>query len=74
MQMPSNPAQLMQFMQGGGNPMSLLQQAAGQNPMAANVLNALNAKSMTPQQIAENLCKAQGVTPQEFVKRLGIPL
>lgn len=74
MQIPNNPMQLMQYLNGGGNPMVLLQQIAGRNPMAANMLNVLNSRSMTPKQIAENLCKSNGVNPEDIAKQLGMKL
>ena len=36
-----NPMQLIQMIQGGGNPMQLLSQMGQQNPMVGQVLNAL---------------------------------
>ena len=70
--MMNNPmaSMLMQAMQGGGNPLQFIQQMAGQNPQAAQVLQMVNGKSPAQlQQIATNMASQFGTTPQEIVAR-----
>ena len=70
--MMNNPmaSMLMQAMQGGGNPLQFIQQMAGQNPQAAQVLQMVNGKYPAQlQQIATNMASQFGTTPQEIVAR-----
>ena len=70
--------QLARMMQGGGNPMQLLQQMAGQNPQMAGFLQTIQGKS--PQQLrqmAENLAKERGTSIQEVagkLQQMGFPV
>ena len=70
--MMNNPmaSMLMHAMQGGGNPLQFIQQMAGQNPQAAQVLQMVNGKFPAQlQQIATNMASQFGTTPQEIVAR-----
>ena len=66
---------LMQTMQGGGNPMKLAQMFASQNPQTFPAMQMIQGKS--PQQLQEtffNLCRSQGVNPQDVARKCGITL
>lgn len=68
-----NPIQLMRMLQGGGDPMQVLSNLAGQNPMIRQMLPAIQNK--TPQQLrqmAENMCRERGMTFEQAVERLGL--
>lgn len=57
----------------GGNPYSLMQQLAGQDPRAAQAMEMIQGKS--PQQlrqIVENMCHERGTTPQELARQMGL--
>lgn len=72
--MNSNPVfMLMNVMRNGGNPQTLLQQMAQNNPQMGSFLKMIDGKN--PQQLktmAENMCKERGVTPQQLAQQLGI--
>ena len=60
-----NLMNLMQMMQGGGNPMQLAGMFAQQNPQAAPAMQLIQGKS--PQQLQEtfyNLCKSKVSIPR----------
>lgn len=63
---------LMQLMQTGGNPqqliMNMLQQKMGNNPMAQNMYTMLqNNDTKGLEQMARNMCKANGITPEQAI-------
>lgn len=72
--MMSNPIfQLASLARNGGNAIQMLQRMAAQNPQAAQAINMIQGK--TPQQlqqIATNMAKERGTTPQEIAKSLGL--
>ncbi len=72
--MGNNPLMiLMNAMRNGGNPMTLMQQMAGQNPQVAQAMRLMQGK--TPQQLrqtAENMAKQRGTSVEEIAKRLGL--
>lgn len=75
--MPNMFEQLVSMMMGGGNPMGVLQQMAGQNPqigMAVQMLQGKNPKQI--EQMAMNMAKKQGVDAnvlrQQIAQRFGI--
>lgn len=72
--MMNNPLmQMVSIARGGGNPMQLLQQMATSNPMAAQAAKMLQGKSSAElQQMAVNMCKERGTTPEAVIKQLGI--
>ena len=72
--MMSNPIfQLANIARNGGNAIQMLQRMASQNPQAAQAINLIQGK--TPQQlqqIATNMAKERGTTPQEIARSLGL--
>ena len=72
--MMSNPVfQLASIARNGGNAIQMLQRMAAQNPQAAQAINLIQGK--TPQQlqqIATNMAKERGTTPQEIARSLGL--
>ena len=72
--MLSNPIfQLASLARDGGNAMQMLQRMAAQNPQAAQAINMIKGK--TPQQlqqIATNMAKERGTTPQDIARSLGL--
>ena len=72
--MMSNPIfQLASLARSGGNAMQMLQRMAAQNPQAAQAINMIRGK--TPhqlQQIATNMARERGTTPQEIARSLGL--
>lgn len=55
--------------------MQMLQQLAGRNPQAAQVLRMVQGK--TPQQLrsmAENMCRERGTNIEQVAQQLGISL
>ena len=72
--MMSNPIfQLANIARNGGNAIQMLQRMAAQNPQAAQAINMIQRK--TPQQlqqIATNMAKERGTTPQEIARSLGL--
>ena len=69
-----NPMQVIGMIRNGGNPqqmlMGMLQGAAGNNPMAANVLNMVqNGNAQQIETFARNICKERGTDfDSEFAK------
>lgn len=64
---------LVQAMQRGGNPMTLMQQMAGQNPQIARAMQLMQGKS--PQQLqtmAQNMAKERGIDINQMLRQLGI--
>lgn len=72
--MMSNPIfQLVNIARNGGNAIQMLQRMASQNPQAAQAINMIQGK--TPQQlqqIATNMARERGTTPQEIARSLGL--
>lgn len=70
----NNPLfQLANTARNGGNAIQMLQRMAAQNPQAAQAINMIQGK--TPQQlqqIATNMAKERGTTPQEIARSLGL--
>ncbi len=57
---------MLQMFRNSKNPVALFQQMAMQNPKMRPVLNMMN-QGMSAQQIFENVCKQQGIDPNEFM-------
>ena len=72
--MMNNPImQLATLAKNGGNPMMMLQQMAGSNPQIAQAYHMIQGKSPAElQQMAANMCKERGTTPEEIMRQLGI--
>lgn len=68
-------AQMMNLARTGGNPMAFLQQLAGRNPQAAQVMRMMRGKnSQQLRTMAENMAKERGTSLEQVVSQLGIPL
>lgn len=64
---------LIQAAQGGGDPIQILGQMAGNNPMMAKALQMVQGKS--PDQLrrmAENMARERGTSPEAILRGLGI--
>ena len=72
--MMSNPIfQLANIARNGGNAMQMLQRMAAQNPQAAQAINMIQGKTTQQlQQIATNMARERGTTPQEIARSLGL--
>ena len=72
--MMSNPIfQLADIARNGGNAIQMLQRMAAQNPQAAQAINMIQGKTAQQlQQIATNMAKERGTTPQEIARSLGL--
>lgn len=72
--MQNNPlVQLAMIAKSGGNISHMLQQMAAQNPQAARAYNMIQGKSPAQlQQIALNMCKERGTTPERILRSLGL--
>ena len=72
--MKNNPImQMMGMLQNSKNPLSVMQQLAGQNTQLQQVMNITQGKTpQQMQQMAENLAKEKGVNLKEFMKQMGI--
>ncbi len=72
--MTNNPMMgLVNLARNGGNPMTLIQQIAGQNPQMRQALSMVQGK--TPDQLkqmAENMAKERGVTVEQIAKNIGL--
>ena len=60
--------QLMNIVNGPGNPQQALIQAAQQNPQLAQIMNM--CKNSNPQQVFYALCKQKGVNPDDILNQL----
>lgn len=70
-----NLMQLVQMVQGGGNPMQMLAQEARQNPVVSQALQMTNGR--TPNQmrdIAYQLAQQRGVDINQLAQQMGINL
>ena len=70
----SNPMHLiLTAMRSGGNPINILQQMARNNPQAAQAVQMIGGKSPAElQQMAINMCRERGTTPEAVLRQLGI--
>lgn len=74
--MQNNPVfKIVQAMKSGGNPMQMLQQFAGNNPQAKQVLDMMQqGNSQGLKDMAMNMAKERGTSVEEIAKQLGIQL
>lgn len=75
--MQNNPVfKLVQAMKSGnGNPVQMLQQMAGNNPQAKQVLDMMQqGNSQGLKDMAMNMAKERGTSVEEIAKQLGIQL
>ena len=64
---------LIQAAQGGGDPMRIIGQLAGGNPMIAHGLQMVRGKSPDQlRQLAENMARERGTSPEAILRGLGI--
>ena len=65
--------QILSTLKGGGNPMGLLQQMSPRVPQVAQMLHMMQGKSPAEiEQMARNMCRERGVTPEQIANQLGI--
>lgn len=73
--MMNSPLQLIQMIQRGGNPQQLVMQAAQNNPILRQAMQAVNGR--TPEQVrdmAYQIARQQGVDLNQLARQLGIRL
>ena len=72
----NNPVlQMMNVMRSGGNPMTLIQQMAGQDPRMRQFMQMVSGKSPDQlKQMAENVAKERGVSLNDVARQLGITI
>lgn len=57
----------------GGNPMNIVQQMAGTNPRMAQAARMIGGKSPQQlQQMALNMCRERGTSPEAVLRQLGM--
>ena len=68
-----NMMQLVSAMRSGGNPYQLIQQMAVSDPKAAQAMQMMQGKSPAElRQMATNMCRERGTTPEAVLRQLGI--
>ena len=68
-----NMMQLIGAMRNGGNPYQLMQQMAASAPRAAQAMQMMQGKSPAElRQMATNMCRERGTTPEAVMQQLGI--
>ena len=70
-----NMMQILQMLQGGTNPVSMLQQMMGQDPRAGQAMKLLQGKS--PQQMrtmAQNMAQQRGMSLEQLAGQFGLHL
>ena len=74
--MNSNPmVQVMNLMRDGGNPVTLLNQMTGNNPMVSSLMQSMQGKSPEAlRQMAMNIAKERGVDLIQFAQQFGMKL
>lgn len=74
--MNNNPmAQLMQMMQGGKNPMAVLDMLAQFNPQVKQVRDMMQGKSPAElEQMARNMARERGTTIEDIARSMGIQI
>lgn len=70
----NNPiAMLIQAAQGGGNPIQIISQMAGGNPIISQGLKMIQGKSQDQiRQMAENMARERGTTAEDVLRDLGL--
>lgn len=70
-----NPMQLVQMLQGSGNPMQMLMGMAQNNPALGQALQMVNGKTPAEmEKMAYDMAKQRGVDLNQLAKQLGIRL
>lgn len=73
MTMNNSVMAMLNAMRNGGNPMSLVQQMAAQNPQMRQFMQMVQGKSPEQlKQMAENVAKERGVSINDVARQLGI--
>lgn len=63
--------QLLQMMQGSNNPMMILQQTFGNNPMFGNAMRMVQGKNPDElEKIVRNLAKERGVNIDDILRQI----
>ena len=72
--MMNNPMQLLiAAAKNGGNTSQVIQQMARSNPQMAQAARMISGKSPAQlQQMAMNMCKERGTTPEAIMRELGL--
>ena len=70
----NNPMQLiMTAMRNGADPRQIVQQMAKNSPQMAQAAQMISGKSNTElRQMAINMCKERGISPDDVLRQLGI--
>ena len=76
MMMQNNPmAQIMQMLQGGQNPATVLDMLSGVNPQVRQVKDIMQGKSPAElEQMARNMARERGTTIEDIARSLGIQI
>lgn len=70
-----NPMQLIQMLQGSGNPMQMLMGMAQNNPALGQALQMVNGKTPAEmERMAYDMAKQRGVDLNQLAKQMGIRL
>lgn len=70
-----NPMQLVQMLQGSGNPMQMLMGMAQNNPALGQALQMVNGKTPAEmERMAYDMAKQRGVDLNQLAKQMGIKL
>ena len=70
-----NPMQLVQMLQGSGNPMQMLMGMAQNNPALGQALQMVNGKTPAEmEKMAYDMAKQRGVDLNQLAKQMGIRL
>lgn len=74
--MVNNPMmQVLQLMRNGGNPMMMLNQMTGNNPMVSTLMKSMQGKSLDAlRQMAMNIAKERGIDLGEFAQQFGMKI
>lgn len=71
--MMNNLGSLISMARNGGDPISMIRQMAGQNPMMAQAMKIIDGKSPAQlQEIATNMAAARGTTVEAIARDLGL--
>ena len=74
--MKNNPMmQVLQLMRNGGNPMTMLNQMTGNNPMVNQLMQSMQGKSPDAlRQMAMNIAKERGIDLDQFAQQFGMKI
>lgn len=67
--------QVLQLMRNGGNPMTMLNQMTGNNPMVGQLMQSMQGKSPDAlRQMAMNIAKERGIDLEQFAQQFGMKI